>query len=307
MVEIFVGLDLDETQQARLRDIAKGDVLHLATAGADREAFGRCEVAFGNPPPEWLQASDLLRWVQLESVGFGEYTGLDWRHLGKRLTLTNLAGFFTEPVAESALAGILALYRGIDRLVCLQQNKDWQGDALRPSLRTLRGAKVVFFGFGAINRRLAELLGPFRCTIVPFGSNWHAEEFDLALAQADVVVSSVPDTPTTRGIFGRQRLSLLRKDTIFANFGRGSAVDEDALADALATESLGGAIIDVTLSEPLPREHRFWTCPNTLITQHSGGGTADELDRKIDVFADNLARFRKGAELAGTIDFSRGY
>ena len=305
-MEIFVDLELDEGQQARLREIAGEDVLHLPSRQAEG-AFGRCEIAFGNLPPDWLAASGALRWVQLESVGFGEYADLDWGNLGKRLTLTNLAGFFSEPVAESGLAGILALYRGIDRLVRLQQKADWQGDALRPSLRTLRGAKVVLFGFGAINRRLAELLAPFHCSVIPFGSDWAAEDLDAALAEADVVISSAPDTPTSRGVFGRGRLARLHRGAIFANFGRGSAVDEEALADALESGRLGGAVLDVTLSEPLPRDHRFWSCPNTIVTQHSGGGTADEIDRKIDFFAANLLRFRKGEALAGAVDFSRGY
>ena len=69
----------------------------------------------------------------------------------------------------------------------------------------------------------------------------------------------------------------------------------------------GGAVIDVTLDEPLPDDHPFWICPNTIITQHSGGGTMDEIDRKIDVFAANLTRYRNGEPLVGTVDFSRGY
>ncbi|UVK46611.1 hypothetical protein BPNPMPFG_002297 [Mesorhizobium sp. AR07] len=91
------------------------------------------------------------------------------------------------------------------------------------------------------------------------------------------------------------------------NFGRGSILDEGALADALEQGRLGGAVIDVTRDEPLPAGHRFWACPNIILTQHSGGGTTDELDRKIDVFLANLARFRAGTPLEGIVDFSRGY
>ena len=59
--------------------------------------------------------------------------------------------------------------------------------------------------------------------------------------------------------------------------------------------------------EPLPQEHAFWTCPNLILTQHTGGGTEDEIDRKIDVFTDNLARYHEGKPLVGIVDFEKGY
>lgn len=305
-MEIYVDIALNARQRARLAEVAGGDVLHIAPQAGEAE-FRRCSVAFGNPPPAWLVGGEVLRWVQLESVGFGEYTSLDWARLGARLTLTNLAGFFAQPVAESILAGLLALYRGVDKIVRLQDKVEWQGEALRPGLRTLQGATVVLFGYGAINRRLAELLAPFDCRILTFGSTWQAADLDAALAGADVVVCTAPDTPASRGVFDAARLARLPSHALFASFGRGAVVDEDALAAALTGCALGGAVLDVTLTEPLPPEHAFWRAPNILITQHTAGGSGEETDRKIEVFAANLDRFRRGAALAGIVDFSRGY
>lgn len=310
-MEIFVCLDLREDQAARLAEIAGADRLHAVGGSvegtANELAFKRCEVAFGNPPPAWLPGSEVLRWVQLESVGFGEYRGLDWRALGRRVTMTNLAGFFAEPVAETALAGILALYRGLDRLVRLQSARDWQGDPLRRSLKTLAGARVALFGDGAINRRLAALLEPFDCAIESFGRDWMAERLDRALARADIVVSSVPETEATIRVFDARRLALLKATALFVNLGRGSVVAEQALAERLRDGRLGGALIDVTVEEPLPPDHPFWDCPKLILTQHTGGGTEDEVDRKIEVFADNLARYRAGRPLVGVVDFEKGY
>lgn len=310
-MEIFACLDLSDGQAARFREIAGDDQVHLAGTQSDdaaiTPAFANCEVVFGNPPPAWLNQSEALRWVQLDSVGFGEYRGLDWPALGRRVTVTNLAGFFAEPVAETALAGILALNRGIDRLVRLQSAREWVGDPLRAELRLLAGAKIVLFGFGAINRRLADMLTPFGCSIVSFARDWSAERLDEALAAADVVVGTVPETDATVGVFDADRLSLLKPTALFVNLGRGSVVDEDALAARLSDGRLGGAVIDVTVQEPLPPEHPFWACPNTILTQHTGGGTADEVDRKIEVFADNLARYRAGLPLVGIVDFAKGY
>ena len=310
-MKIYVGIELNDRQRGSIEALAGEDEIRIHSVFNDdapmEPAFADCEVVFGNPPSVWLERSQALRWVQLESVGFGEYTELDWTTLGERITLTNLAGFFADPVAESILAGILSLYRGMDRFARLKDEKNWVGDPLRKELRSLRGRRVVLFGRGAINHRLREMLRPFDCEIAAFGRDWEETTFDKALAAADIVVSTVPDTPATRGVFGHQRLNQLKQSCLFVNFGRGSVVDEVALVEALQAGRLGGAVIDVTLDEPLPTRHGLWSCPNTIVTQHTGGGSDDEIDRKIVAFAENLARYRRGDDLAGSVDFSRGY
>jgi len=299
--KIALCIDLSTAQIARLQT-SVGQA-KLVTNGA----LHGCDIAFGNPEPEEIVAADSIRWVQLESVGFGEYIDLDWSTLNKRLKLTNLAGFFADPVAESALAGILALGRGVNRLVALQAAAEWAGDPIRADLRLLKGAHVVMLGYGAINRRLAEMLQPFGCMITPVGSDATPDELDTVLPTADVFVSAVPDTPATRNLMNAARLDLLPAKAVFVNLGRGSLVDESALVDALQQGWIAGAVLDVTIDEPLPRNHPFWSCPNIILTQHSGGGTADELDRKIDVFAENFTRYRRGEALLGVVDLNRGY
>ncbi|MEI9412938.1 D-2-hydroxyacid dehydrogenase [Mesorhizobium salmacidum] len=302
-MEIAVCVTLSREQLARLA----GGVGDLPVKLFAEDAACDCEIVFGNPEASTVLANTKLRWMQLESVGFGEYVGLDWTRPDGRVTVTNLAGFFADPVAETALAGILALYRGIDVLVRFQSEHRWVGDPLRTSLGSLKGAAVVLVGHGAINRRLAELLGPFGCSIKPITRGSPASVLDEALGQADLVVCTAPDTAGTRGLFDAARLAKLPAGAVFCNFGRGSIVDEDALADALDEGRLSGAVIDVTRQEPLPPSHRFWAIPNLILTQHSAGGTADELDRKIDLFLANLSRFRAGVPLEGVVDFSRGY
>ena len=303
MTDIAVCVPLSEGQMARLHRGAEGCTLR--TLAPDEPCT--CEVAFGNPDPGIVAGNAALRWLQLESVGFGEYVALDWRRSEGTVQVTNLAGFFADPVAESALAGILALYRGIDRLVRLQDRAEWQGDTNRPTLRQLSGARVVLFGFGAINRRLADLLAPFGCAITTLARGWTDDSLAAALSEVDIVVSTVPATPATAEVFGATRFALMPRGAVFCNFGRGSAVDEAALEGALRSGHLGGAVIDVTREEPLAPDHPFWTCPNLLMTQHSGGGTTDEIDRKIDHFLANLALYRAGRPLVGSVDFARGY
>ncbi len=299
-MKIGVCVQLSNAQVSRLRAAVAPNALHV---GANE--LCECEIIFGNPAPDSIGGNRCLRWVQLESVGFGEYASLDCLN-DRSVSMTNLTGFFAQQVAESIMAGVLALYRGVDRLVAFKERRTWVGDDLRPQTRTLQGARVVLFGYGSINRRVEALLKPFECRIVRFSSEWNAGDLDTALSDADVLISTVPATSATANVFDKRRLQLL-SGAVFCNFGRGSVVEEDALAAALEQGLLRGAVIDVTNEEPLPAYHRFWRCPNLLLTQHTAGGSSDEMDRKIDFFLANLQRFIDGRPLESLVDPGRGY
>jgi len=311
-MKLFLSIDeFNDAQLERIERLTNGATLverknYQDDAPVESE-FNHCDVVFGNVPAHWIEQSEALRWAQLDSVGFGEYRALDWSRLEKQITMTNLAGFFADPVAQTALAGILSLYRGIDTLALARPAKQWHGDPMRSTLRTLTNANVVLFGQGAINLRFAELLEPFNCVVKNFGKQWQPNELNAALSNADIVVCTVPETDSTVGVFNLQRLFLLKPDAIFVNCGRGSAVDESALASLLNKKKIGGAVLDVTIDEPLDDSHPFWDCPNLLLTQHTGGGSSDELDRKISVFANNLKRYKNSEPLKSIVDFKRGY
>jgi phosphoglycerate dehydrogenase-like enzyme len=314
-MKLYVELSLNDAEGNRLKRIASRDEIWFARpeklTAADETAFSEAEVAFGNCSPRWLETAQKLRWIQLPSVGIDDYRSLDWDVLGRRVTCTNLRGMFAEPVAETCLAGILALYRGLDRLVTLQAHRSWQKLELRTRLKLLQGADVVMVGAGTIARRLTELLEPFGCRVTSFGrtsGDVHTlEELDEVLARADVVCSMLPDTEATRNLFDAARFALLKEGAVFVNVGRGSVVDETALVEALRSRRLSGAIIDVTRQEPLLQDHPLWTCSNAILTQHTAGGSNEENNRAITFFEENLARYRRGEPLLNVVDWQKGY
>lgn len=118
-----------------------------------------------------------------------------------RLTVTNLGDLFAGSVAESCLAGVLALHRGIDELAVLRTRGTWAQSAVRPRLRLLSGSRVLVLGRGSIARRFAELLGPFGCRVSHFargsGDIRTPAELDERLPGFDVVVGLLPGTPET--------------------------------------------------------------------------------------------------------------
>ncbi len=310
-MKVYSYQKLNEQQQERLLRI-QGVEQACFFNGNENETdppvdFLDSSICFGNPPAEWLKHADQLKWVQLISVGFGEYLPYAELIQQKDLKITNLKGFFGVPVAESILGGIFSLYRQLNQLGQLQTQRKWAGDDLRESLNTLMGRKIVLIGRGAIHQQLVAYLAPFQCEISMFGSDYKAAELDQALQQADILVCTVPATPQTNNILDPVRLALLPKHAIFLNFGRSNIVDTPAMIQMLKTDQLAGAVLDVTDDEPLSPNDPLWTTPNLLLTQHTSGGMPQETDRKLDFFDNNLQRFRKREELINEIDLSKGY
>jgi len=316
MTRIFVWLTLGPEEKKILEE--KVTNAHLVFAdeqmGAEqKQQFLQSEIAFGNVPSEWLKESQELRWLQLHSTGFGEYLWVEKSPLGQQISITNLKGMFGIPVAESAVAGILSLYRGMDQLALLKVGNEWMGSALRPYLSTLHHRKAVIAGAGAIGLHIKQILEGFQCSVTVMGKSsggadiYSSEELDKLLPAMDMVISCLPETDETINFFSKERLALCKAGAVFVNVGRGSAVDETALVAALQNGKLGGSVLDVTREEPLPPNHPLWNCPNTILTQHTGGGSNDELMQKVFVFLDNLKRYKKGETLSNIVNFEKGY
>jgi glyoxylate/hydroxypyruvate reductase len=309
MPNLYVHTQLKPSEQQYLQDRLPTDYKVyfgnlLPNASERKGAFLASEVVFGNVPPAWLSESTCLRWLQLHSAGYNEYEGLDWQSPSlQRITLTNLRSFFGQPVAETALAGILALYRKIYELSILQSQKHWVGGALRPNMHLLHRKQVLILGKGDIGQTLAKLLGAFECEVHLTGRTVENNHLEYLLQKADVVVSTLPETPQTIHYLTAHRLSLLKPTAVFVNVGRGTTIDEAALYQCLLGRTIAGAVLDVTLNEPLPPEHPFWSMPQVLLTQHTGGGYELENQDKIDYLLQNLQQYSIRQPLTGIISF----
>jgi phosphoglycerate dehydrogenase-like enzyme len=274
-----------------------------------KRAFLQAQVAFGNVPLEWVEESVRLQWLQLYSTGLNPYQQIDWNNKPFPVTVTNLHGFFGEPVAETALAGILALYRKLDQLFSLQAQKQWIGQGIRPHMQVLHHKSVLILGAGAIGSTLAKLLTAFSCQLQVVSRSTYPTlaDLDVLLPAADIVVNCLPDTAQTRGILNADRIRRMKPSALIVNVGRGTAIDEPALMKALQGGKLAGAVLDVSEREPLASDHPLWRCPNVLLTQHTGGGYQAEDTDKIRVFLKNLHHYRHGEPLEHVVNFSKGY
>ena len=138
---------------------------------------------------------------------------------------------------------------------------------------------------------------------------WKIDALDRILPETDLLVMSLPSTPETQGILNRERILSLPRGAFVVNVGRGSAIDEEALADSLDSGHLGGAALDVFQTEPLPLDSRLWKTKNLLITPHVAGNlTLDyTLDKNVDMFLEDLDNFCTGRPLRYVVDRTRGY
>ncbi|MCF0111808.1 MAG: hypothetical protein HUJ58_07895 [Erysipelotrichaceae bacterium] len=132
---------------------------------------------------------------------------------------------------------------------------------------------------------------------------------DEIIPQCDIVALSLPSTPETYHIFDKRRLSLMKKDALLINVGRGNAIDTDALVEQLKNGWYTGVALDVFEREPLPEDHPLWSLDNVQITPHVSGNYNMEytLITLVNMMIDNINRFENGQPLQNQVDRTSGY
>jgi glyoxylate/hydroxypyruvate reductase A len=311
-MKIFVYTALDEAARTYLHQQlpAGADVTFNADLPTDQAqaAFKSAEVILGNPPAAWFTEGALpaLTFWQIDSAGFDRYKGVQLD-----VPVANMGDFFAWACAETMVAGLLALYRRLPELVLLQEKQQWVGAEVRGRQGLLRGKRVVILGTGTIGQAVREQLSGFGCAVSllartdPQAQLHSKEELAAALPETDVVINCLPGSANK--FFSADLIAAMRPGSIYTSVGRGNTTDEPALIAALQTGRLGGAVLDVTATEPIPPGHPLWTLPHVLLTQHTGGGQPREAEGKIDQLVRNLAHLSAGQPLENVVELAAGY
>ncbi|MDI1479384.1 D-2-hydroxyacid dehydrogenase [Polyangium sp. y55x31] len=318
---IFCDTTFPEEALRALREGVAGHSLVFASArtssnlasGALDPALLEADVAFGQPAVDGLLGSSRLRWAHLTSAGYTRYDVDTIRAAltSKGIALTTSSTVYADPCAEHVLAMMLSMARQLPASLDAQRTtRAWESALRRERSFLLRGQTVLLLGYGAIGRRIAELLAPFEVRLFAFRRRAegdsrvtvvHEGEIDRALGEADHVVNVLPENEGTRGFLDRARLARLRDGAFVYNVGRGTTVDQGALLEALQSRRLGGAYLDVTEVEPLPADHPLWSAPNCFVTPHSAGGRRGEHLALVRHFVENLRRFERGESLVDRV------
>jgi D-2-hydroxyacid dehydrogenase (NADP+) len=250
-----------------------------------------------------------LKWLHAFNVGVDHpiFTEL----LGRGVRVTTSAGSTAEPIAQTAIMGLLALARGFPRWLVAQRGRQWNPERklLPPDLNTQTAVVVGLGRIGAEIARLARALGlkvigirrsPRRAED-PVDELHPPAALPGLLARCDWLVIACPLTPETRGLVDGQAIAALPKGARVINIARGEIVDEPALIAALKSGHLAGAFLDVFATEPLPPDSPLWELPNVLATPHNSAVAAGNDARVLEIFLANLERWRRGAPLANEV------
>jgi phosphoglycerate dehydrogenase-like enzyme len=258
-----------------------------------------------------LLAGDSLRWVSCADAGVDSFPLDLFRERG--ISLTNGRGLNAPPMAEFVVMVMLAAAKGFPALVRAQSRHEWLGSP--PPATELSGTKALIVGYGETGRAIGQHLGAFGVNVTGVRRRPSAEEphvvgpadWRARLGEFDWIILCTPLTDQTRHLVGVAELAAMKQTAWIFNVARGAVVDQLALEEALIERRIGGAHLDLTTPEPLPANSRLWSLPNVILTPHSSP-ESDRFERRaIDLFLDNLARYRDGRPLRNLVDLGARY
>jgi phosphoglycerate dehydrogenase-like enzyme len=247
-----------------------------------------------------------LRWVHLPHVGIDD--PVFGRLLDAGVRLTNVSGAMAEPIAWSAIGGLLQLSRGFPEWGEAQRRREWRRHPHGSEPGDLREETAVVVGLGAIGSEIARLAQALGLRVIgvrrsprrpedPVDELVTTSELATVLPQADWLLLAAPLTEQTRGLIDEAALELLPRGARIINIARGQLIDEAAMIERLEDGRLGGAYLDVFAEEPLPERSPLWSLPHVIVTPHNSESLATERGRLDPYFLRNLQRWLRGEAL----------
>lgn len=259
-----------------------------------------------------------LRWLASLSAGVENCMELP-AVKSRSLMMTNMRGVDSPVIAEHAIALMLALAHGLDRFAVDTAQGVWSRNSMaRAPLQFLTGKTMFVSGLGGIGTEVAKRAHALGMNVVAtrvggtgkpdFVSHVGQPDELLKLARtADVIVSAVPLTPETTGMYNKEFFAVLKPSAYFINIARGASVVTDALTAALNEGRLAGAGLDVVDPEPLPPGHPLWKSPRVLLTPHISARSDLADEARWTIAAENLRRYVAGEKMLNVVDLARGF
>lgn len=260
-------------------------------------------------PRQALLDAPSVKWVSVGGSGTDHMAPWDPAHL----TVTNAAGVAADMMAQYALGAMLHFSLDIPGFRAAQACREWVSGTVEP----IDGKTVLIIGLGQTGQAVAarskamglNTLGVrARPTPTPGVDAVHGiEALSTLWAEADFIVVCVPLLDSTRGLVNAGAFAAMKPTAVLVDVSRGGVVDEAPLVHALQSRAIRGAALDVFSVEPLPEDHVLWGCDNAIITPHCSSVYAGWDLKSVEMFSDNLARYRTGEPLTNTVDPTRGY
>ena len=274
------------------------------------------QIVYAPPYPEMVQAAPNLEWFCSCYAGVDAITD-DALYPHPDTLLSNSAGSYGLTISEHLIMVILMLLRRMPEVQESLRAHRWE---YVDSMRSIYGSNITILGTGDIGTNFARRVKAMGATVrgvrrtkgaadPAFDDVYTLDQLDSILPRTEILVMALPSTPETTGVLSRQRIAMLPPDAIVVNVGRGTAIDQDALIEALNNGRIAGAALDVMVPEPVPEGHPLWSAKNLLLTPHIAGQSA--LPRTVDInvglFCEDIENFANGRPLKHLVDRKRGY
>lgn len=260
-----------------------------------------------------IAIAEKLEWIFVASAGIEKMPAQAIADRG--IYVSNVRGIHRKPMAESVLAHILSLKRGLPSIYAQQVRGEWNK---RIRLTELNGSTALILGPGAIGQEIGRILQAFEVHTIGVNStgkmaSYMNETFAMQdllehLSKADIVISMLPSTEKTQGLLTREHFEVMKDSAIFMNFGRGDLVEEAILTEVLEQKLIAHAVLDVYMEEPLPTHSPLWKMDNVTISPHLSSHSSRYVERSLDIFKPSLQKWMEGErELENEIDILKGY
>ena len=327
----------DAEVEALRRDFPGLQVERAASDAALESAIADAEILFAWRPDEAVMArAKRLRWLHVPAAGAGAYLTPAFRATGAMLTSSR--GAHAIPIAEHVIGSLLVLARDFPRALDEQRSAggmNREGWWTREGMpHDLHGKTLGIFGYGLIGREVARRAAAFGMRVIalkrhpetprtwdeplldtlrlprdepPIAAFLGPGDFERLLEESDALVLSAALTPETEGRFDQAAFARMRPGVWFVNIARGRLVREEAFAAAVREGRIGGAALDVSAVEPLPRESELYSLDRVMLTPHISGVSRGFWPRALSLFRENLARDARGEPLLNRVDPARGY
>ena len=312
---------LTEAHRAKIRSAADqaGLVPHFFTPDQFEEAkacLQDCEILYAHSPDLLREAPASLNWYCCSYAGVDPYCKDPSVFANPDCMLTNSNGYGVT-IAEHVVMVTLMLLRRMPEYEAVVRDRGWSNQL---PIRSIRDNAFTLLGTGNIGVNVAQRLrgmGAAKITglsrsgqaVSGFDEVYPISRLEEILPSVKVLVMSLPGTPETIHILNRDRIALLPPDAYVINVGRGTAIEQEPLIEALNSGRLAGAALDVMDPEPLPPDHPLWSARNLILTPHVSGNMTlgYTCDVNVEMFCADLLRYGRGEPLKNLVDRTRGY
>lgn len=255
---------------------------------------------------ETLKDAKYLKYIGLTATGTNN---VDFDYTNQRgITVTNVAGYSTEVVAQHTFALTLYLLEHLRYYDDYVKSGEYTNSDsfchMERRFNELSGKTWGIIGLGAIGKKVAEIATAFGCEVIFYSASgqkrreaYRQVDFDTLLRESDIVSCHAPLTEKTYHLMDADAFDKMKKTAIFINVGRGPIVNEKDLAKALKKEKIAAAGLDVLEQEPMKKDnplHKLDVGDRLLITPHIAWAAVEARTRLLDEVYQNLNAFLKG-------------